>query len=272
MRIRLALLGLAVFGRCFAQSDDDGRKVLALICPKGEYDSASGTCNACPAGTATDTEKLKPVIESTISGHLLGPGSDDLLVAFKGCEASFERRDITFSVLFTKGATGWTVDPEPADGWFGDSRCITIPNRAGRDGLFCSDEEHHDNGNLTREVVYFSYVDRRRGGLLLAAFSVDPSFVSDDNKLPYPEAHIKDKDLVPESGGKFSLHITATCRKVRKVERRGEAKVIPVTPMREYRMDYQFDGEMFRLAPGSQVVRRAYDACARSQWDDEYKY
>lgn len=274
MTKKLVLLILAVAGPCSAQTDDDLRKVVELICPKGEYDKASGTCNACPDGATSDTVKLKPIIESTISGHLLRPDSDDLMVTFKGCEASFDRRDFTFNMLFTKSATGWTV--APGEGWFGDGTCTKIPNRQGRDGLLCSGDIPHSQGMLTESVVYFNYVDRKGGGLLLAAFSAEPSCSMnwDGDKPRYPQAHITDVKLSQENGARPSLRITATCRRVRRVCSEAEpdkVREIPVTPVREYSVDYQFDGAMFRLAPGSQAAKRAYDACAHSKWDEDYK-
>jgi hypothetical protein len=242
-------------------SSGDLKELLGLLCPGQEYTGEQSGCHVCPQQTGAPGAKADSSIESVIAGHLLKPGSDDLLLVLYGC--SPRAGNFRNAFLFTRSTTGWFVSQAsglPTGG------CRKVRNRAGREALVCfTDANSADQatGRLTA-----GYIGEKDLELIKVFDNTGGACNAPDG--PVIQSSIQQVSFVPGADGKLMLRIVARCRRGPLSARSRKACVAgpgfedigPALPFRTFRIDYAFNGETFSLTQTSRASKQAYDACS----------
>lgn len=236
------------------------KELLGLLCPGNEYVGQESGCRVCPQATGAPGAKADSSIESVVQGHFLKPDSDDLLLVLYGC--SPRARNFRDAFLFTRSATGWFVNKAsglPA------GACHKIRSRDGRDALVCfadANTQDQASGRLT-----FSYPGEDE--MELARVLDNTGGACNAPTSDVVQAAIQQVSFTPGPDRKLTLRILARCRRGPLSARSRKAcaagpgfeDIGPTLPFRTFRIDYAFNGEKVSLAPYSQAVKKAYDAC-----------
>jgi len=247
-------------------SSGDLKELLQLLCPAQGYIGEQSGCHVCPPQTRAAGMKTDSSIESAIAGHFLTPDSEDLLLTLYGCAPNSENFRSAF--LFTRSTTGWFVSQSSG---LPSGRCRKLRNRAGRDALVCfSDTNSPDQASGRLTAGYIGDKEKDPAEWHLAdAFDNTPG-ACDAPARPVIQSAIQQVTFVPGAGGKLTLRIVARCRRgplnarSRKACANGPGfeDIGPALPFRTFRIDYNFNGDAFSLAPLSRASKQAYDACS----------
>ena len=240
----------------------DLKEILGLLCPGREYIGQESGCHVCPQQTTNAGNQTDSTIESAILGHFVDAKSDDMLLVLYGC--SPHAGDFRDAFLFTHSTTGWFVSQASE---LPVGRCRKIQNREGRDSLVCF-TDHMMSGESTARLV-FSYLPRQSSVELAAAFD-NTGMACEDPRRMVVQSAIQQVSFLPGTGGKLTLRILARCRRGPLSARSRKAcaagpgfeDIGPALPFRAFRIDYNFNGETFSLAPVSRASKQAYEACS----------
>jgi hypothetical protein len=275
MRGCLILVALAVSAPCVAQwasppfqpdssqlGAADLKEILGLLCPGQESAGADSACHVCPQQTKAAGMKTDSSIESAVRGHFLKPDSDDVLVVLYGCAPRADNfRD---AILFTRSRSGWFVNPAAG---FPAGQCRKVMGRGGLDGLLCFSASPADDRQSA--ALTFGYAGSEPRVELLKAFD-NTGGACDAPKRVVVQSAMREVKLAPAPNGKWTLRITANCRRGSlsaaslKACGRGAGfeDIGPAGLFHGFRVDYLFDGAAFSLAPASKAIKQAYDVCS----------
>ncbi len=239
----------------------DVKELLGLLCPGNEYVGQESGCRVCPEATGAPGARVDSTIESAIQGHFLRPDSDDVLLVLDGC--SPRERNFRDSFLFTRSETGWFVNRAsglPA------GACHKVKSRNGRDALICFADANSPDQSSGR--LSFSYPSENE--IELTKVFDNTGGACDAPNRAIVQSAIQQASFLPGTGGKMTVRILARCRRgplsprARKACAQGPGfeDIGPAVPFRTFRIDYNFNGETLSLAPYSQAVKKAYDACS----------
>ncbi len=255
-------------------SQAGGAQLLEAVCPGGV---ANGKEIECRTGCADFTDFGKSEgftwsLGAVTRGHFLSPTSEDAVLWMLGCEPHSENFGGT--VLLTRRSEGWSML------WYKagvqTAQCHKAPLRNGREILVCMGTAGAQGNNST-DLYVEDLLDAKP--TLMAGEGENAAFFSasdtsltcgwneDDKRKPYPvvRAQIKKvKFSTSKANGASVVSVTAGIgKKAVKPEEaetclKKQGGILP--PMKNYRMDFIFEGHSYEPAPSSVRAARIFKA------------
>jgi len=270
MRILLALLAWGTVGltSAFAQSapghvqlkQADIDAAVRLICPAGKIthdkDGKTSGCRVCPKATDFFGQpRISWEMRAEMAGHFTSAKNSSLLLDGTGCDAHANNLGGTF--VFA--VTGEKVRLLRYENGLITDQCQRFAYADGRDGLACRGGwMGQGEADLTVFVSSFDATGRPTSKVLIHV-SDTTGTCGEDKEQAVEQGGISEVQFVPKPqaapGEITGLTIKAytggvKCSVVEAVQktRRAPASV------KNYTIEYTFDGRQFRLAPGSRAA------------------
>jgi hypothetical protein len=200
-------------------------------------------CTVCPSYTDFHGNRESFDLQEVYKGHFSSANTEQLLLALTGCEPHVS--GFGGSILLSRDGTVW----KKSNYFKGNnaSKCLTFRARDGLDRLVCFAGDSHA-GNSVYWISAVSYKDNslhaqtmldlsgNMAGLPIARYCYDQD-IGTFEKLP--------------SGNGFRVLVTQTRGLLPSGDDACGVTDIPMEPAQTVKLDFQFDGDHFALAPES---------------------
>ena len=242
----------------------DVEAAVRLICPAAKMtrakDGRVSGCSVCPRATDFhgDSGSSWDMYAET-PGHFTGAKSDNLVLGGTGCDPHVNN----FGGSFVFAVNAGKVRLMRYDQGLITEQCLKFAYADGRDGLVCRGGWFGQGvGDVYVFVTSFDAMGKSTQKTLIT--SSDTTGTCGDDAQVVQESAIKDVQLVKSGVGEAAqvtgLTVTMTLGKARCAQVTAERTAKAATAVKNYTIDFLFDGKRFTVAPASRTAMAKFAA------------
>jgi len=248
-----------------------GAELLEAVCPGRVSGGNQTECRGVrPKFTSFAGDNLGWSLSKVTHGHFLSPASDDAALWMDGCEPHSENFGGT--ILMTRRSGRWIML------WYKagvvTERCHKVPLMSGREVLVCIGTYGAQGDNTTElyleDLLRPTLVMMAEGDMSPIFYAVDDTLTCGDTQgglgpgapRPLTRALIERVEFAP---GAMSVVVRIGRRPMKPedvkacIESKQENKWRFFPATREYRIDFNFDGHTYKVAPASAAAARVFE-------------